>query len=1068
MSSLVYMRRGCLFLSVFVGIFAILFLSTSVAALNANFTNITGGIERASSESSSANLINFTIGAMSENITNVQFVITGSTNIDPDKFIVNSNGSSASHSFNVSNFTNYSMYGSSFVLMINFTNMGPLSLIPNGTTKNFWFNINSKSRSSSNLAITVDATGKSGTVNSTVPLSWPFTFRFSGYVKNETGSFQNGTNVSLYRFDEGAPPTETLISNVLTGMDGNFTMSGIDASGSKKYTLKMVLYNSSNPEQAIKIGTILPQFPAEMFYPTLIEEEKSRLEFMRPPSLNGTIFYLGPAATINVSANNQSRAQMFGYMLMEQGTGFSIASNAATNVTNVKLVVPIGRTYTLMLIRAKAQFVQGAICNGRSMNDTSCASPPKSNSTLNPTIAGETINVDMDLRTSRLQVMGCIGVVGNTSSITNITGIYPKMTPWTGFVPPMRPDVQDINLVNQSILNHSDPKCPGKIAWYNISLLNNNYLIEFYGRNNTAGTTGQYMGAFQNASLSDGNNKNINITLVQLAGAFVEATAGEINSGTGTNITKFIINVQNSSGGAITSDKPGINLLVKNSVFGEMTYMVDDVTNGTFKLSLPLNSTVKIKIFSNNAPPKEKVVNLSVSQINITLTTMSSGDAGFKKINASGGMEMMNITESNFGVNMRFIRSTSECNVVSPADACVLSNTTGRGFNPFTAMVAGRINMEMKMSSSNVTMTFYNFDMFSAKQPPMESVMNNQATSGNGSAAQVWQFGSFVPAEVYDYAIVAMPYTDATINDSKDIRMNIPYLYDENWAILWNATRGDTTTNITSDIDDYLGNVNNRSFNSTGYREFLSASGLACNKTNNNIAIASPEVYCYANTSANMIYMRIPHFSGIAPGISGTAPSTAAVVADTTADSTGGSTAAEFWSKTYIENDKPLDQKGIINKILGTSERIKFKIGTVDHSAGVVKISSGKVTINVSSTPQQAIFGVGDSNKFDVTNDDYYDVQVTLNSINTTGTTRANVSLVYINEKKVASTPTSNNSTNSNITQNSTGTFVDNSKEAVKKMKTFYITILIVVVVIVLAVVGILIYIIFKRKKKWN
>ncbi|MEK6926400.1 MAG: hypothetical protein AABW50_03930, partial [Nanoarchaeota archaeon] len=845
--------------------------------LNANFTNLTGALDRAA-----VNTLNFTVGAMNENITQVVFTLTGSQEFDPDSFVVGTNGTSASS-------TNFSSVnatgGGSVTTNLTWANTSALGIIPNGTTRNFWFNMQTRSMASSMLTVTVTATGVSATTNISSGFSFPFTFRFSGYVKNETGGYQNATNISIYDFVAGqnGPPTEILLNTTLSDTNGLFTFTGLSSAGNKMYTLKMIYYNGS--AVATKIGTTLPPFPAMMFYPQTFA---GAYEFMRPPSLNGTIFYLGPAATINITATNGTASQLFGYMLMEQGTGFPIGSNAFGNVSSVQLVVPTNRQYSVMAIRMNSQFVQynNTICNGNYMNNTACQTPPKSNSSINPATEGQRIDIVMNLAINRVYMNGCINVTGNSTPITNITSILPRMLPWTGFVPPMKPDTQDINLTNTGQLNYSDSRCPGAIAWYNISLLNSNYLVEFYGRNSTADSAAEWKGAFQNVSFEGqvaGTNNNINVTLTGLAGSFVAASGfGDVNK------SEITINIQNSSGGKITDDTPHVDIHVRHPVFGEMTYIIEDFSNGTFTLSLPASATAKAKIFSNNAPPKEKVLNLSLSIINITLTTMSSGNSGFKRVNSSGGIEDMNITNSSFDMGMNFVRNTADCNVINYSNSsCSLSSFDADNFNPFSALVAGKVNMEMKLKSSNVSITFYNFDMFSAKQPPMESVMDNQASSGSSTSNQIWQFGSFVPPDVYDYAVVGIPYSDSVINDSANMNMSVPILYDENWNVAWNYSAGHRLVNLTTSIDDYLDSSNNRSFNSSGYRDLFNG-GINCNKTDSNISGSVASVYCYVNTSSNMIYMRVPHFSGVSPNVVGSTPVSDSSSPSSSSSSSGG------------------------------------------------------------------------------------------------------------------------------------------------------------------------------------
>ena len=77
--------------------------------------------------------------------------------------------------------------------------------------------------------------------------------------------------------------------------------------------------------------------------------------------------------------------------------------------------------------------------------------------------------------------------------------------------------------------------------------------------------------------------------------------------------------------------------------------------------------------------------------------------------------------------------------------------------------------------------------------------------------------------------------------------------------------------------------------------------------------------------------------------------------------------------------------------------QLKVSVNNEDHFVGVVSLTATTVKINVSSNPQQATFSVGDTRKFDVNSDNFYDLQVTLNSINLGGNT-ASISILSIHE----------------------------------------------------------------------
>ncbi len=76
---------------------------------------------------------------------------------------------------------------------------------------------------------------------------------------------------------------------------------------------------------------------------------------------------------------------------------------------------------------------------------------------------------------------------------------------------------------------------------------------------------------------------------------------------------------------------------------------------------------------------------------------------------------------------------------------------------------------------------------------------------------------------------------------------------------------------------------------------------------------------------------------------------------------------------------------------------LKVSIDNEDHFVGVVSLTATTVKINVSSEPQQATFAIGDTRKFDVNSNNFYDLQVTLNSIDLGGNT-ASISILSIHE----------------------------------------------------------------------
>jgi hypothetical protein len=84
------------------------------------------------------------------------------------------------------------------------------------------------------------------------------------------------------------------------------------------------------------------------------------------------------------------------------------------------------------------------------------------------------------------------------------------------------------------------------------------------------------------------------------------------------------------------------------------------------------------------------------------------------------------------------------------------------------------------------------------------------------------------------------------------------------------------------------------------------------------------------------------------------------------------------------------------SKVLVKGEKIKFSVNNQNHTLTLSNLTSTNVVIIINSTPQIATLLIGETKKFEINNDLYYDLLVKLNSINNT---KANITLSSIYEK---------------------------------------------------------------------
>lgn len=740
-------------------------------------------------------------------------------------------------------------------------------------------------------------------------------FGFSGYVKNETGGYHNQTNVTIYEFVMGTngPPTETPLASALTDGNGFFGIYSINGSGSL-YKVKLV-YN--NGTRVTKVGSNLPPFPNSMFYPMPLPPGMENIPmFKKMPVINGSTFYLQAAATINVSAvGNVPFSNMtnnisvkFGYEIIDQAVGFPIESNIRNNVLSKEIYVPTGRSYTVMAVRDPVSFLPYPWCFSESipqMNTTACPSPPMSMQVTSANLTeGGMVQAVLNLSYSMHYLSGCINVNGN-NSVVYVTSVIPKLVPWEGFVPPIDAKISSFDITNSTdgyggnIVYGDQEKCSGALAFYNMSLMGSGsgigYLLEFYARNalnNSAPVYGTVdVAMFQNLSMTE-SSKFMNITLYPLAGLSYNVST----SSNTVNASKMKLFVQNSSGTAITSNMH-MELKVKHPVFGTMHYIIEDLSGGTTYMPILANSTwAKVSVFPNNGPPLEKTLNLNLIQNNITIPV---SDFTFRRPLPNGSLETINSSkgassgadkDTASDINMTFYRNAVGCNTPNPPESCVLTRMNANDFNPMLVMMAGKVNLELKMVASGTTLYFINFDLLSAK-PPTNSIMNNNASSASAAnQQQTWEQGSFVP-HVYDYAYVVMPYNDTIegnlapsfINESyTSFNMSLPFLRDENWGLVWNNSNSTgTPANLPDDYTD---------FNVGAYATLLRDGGSVCSTTN------ATDV-CFMNTTDSGIIggyfaLKVPHFSGVGSGIGGLAPAagTAASSSSSSSSSTGSAT----------------------------------------------------------------------------------------------------------------------------------------------------------------------------------
>jgi len=114
----------------------------------------------------------------------------------------------------------------------------------------------------------------------------------------------------------------------------------------------------------------------------------------------------------------------------------------------------------------------------------------------------------------------------------------------------------------------------------------------------------------------------------------------------------------------------------------------------------------------------------------------------------------------------------------------------------------------------------------------------------------------------------------------------------------------------------------------------------------------------------------------------------------------GGGVPSTPWKSTYYLTEEQFRQG--YTKLLGVLERVRFTVNGTSHYIGVVELTASNVTINITSIIQQAVLGIGETGKFDVDNDSWYDVSVRLEGISGG---KANITVISVHEEIVEELP---------------------------------------------------------------
>jgi len=781
-------------------------------------------------------------------------------------------------------------------------------------------------------------------------------FPFNGTVMDVDGKALNNTYINVTVRDNGFRIVG--YNSTTTNASGWFNMTVTEIANGM-YQPSIIHYNGSVVDL---VGQKLPAFPKDVFQFELSE----------------TKFYLKPAGTINITVINSSSGNVsFRYQIKDVRLGYPVAEAFANPVTEVIAYLPRDRNYSIMVYPA----------------DSMPVSFNWNNFTATQSYTINTISrYNVTTRTLQKQFNTTLRL-DRVSGYINFSGIGG----WSTFrVIPYLMEPGNMIDVNRGTLPFNLSAFTGGTdvfnagsGFYNISLPatteTSNMLLLATATNGTS-----FYGAFKNVSLSYNSpaaEVQINISMFGLLGASGNISQ-DLTTGGQVNFTTALqqFDLLNNSNASLTNVFAHVEAEVDYSNFGsiEFTWMTNIEQGAAAIFTLPLINATGIKkmnLFVSGGASGFAPKSIAKTAAEI-ITNSSIALASFNP-------QAIDTQLASSAISMALYLSNATCDLPNPSSDCLLGGSQTMGsFKPLSAILGGG-RLSFRMGTGNIKVHYVNVDML-ASGPP-DALFDNSATTSTSTNAfdAAVRFGSGGPT-IYDYVLVSIPYSETSgsgLDDTQNVNISIPTLYDENWKVIWNvSTNGTNTTNL-------AGNYSHYAASQEQWKILLTQT--TCTTNQSVLNVTTP---CYIDTSDNVIWIRLPHFSGTGPSVTGTGAAAASSSSGGLSSSRSSSSVSpagplppevspekEF---TIVLPEPVITLEGVqvqsVLTYLKEGSKAKFTVKTSaktiaeEHTITATGIRPSLANFVIASTPQEVILSKGESAELNIDDDTINDLKLTL------------------------------------------------------------------------------------------
>ena len=749
-------------------------------------------------------------------------------------------------------------------------------------------------------------------------------FEFNGTVKDIDGNPLNNSLINI-----------TIRSTIDFSVVGyNFTTSNesgwfnISVAENAQWMYEPKITKNNNTFNHIQyIGQKLHAFPQVML-----------------TEVAGTTFFLRDAGTINLTAINASGARVpFTYIIKDKKLGYQIENNWETHVNQAIITLSRDRNYSIMIFPNESMPVSFDWNNFSASQSYDLSDISSYNFTT------KTLHYQFNTTMELVRVSGYIN--------------YSGISGWNNFhVIPYLMEPGNMIHSNFGTLPYNLSEISGETdfhnatnGFYNISLPatlaeTSNILLFATARNGS-----NYYGGFRNISGLDSDGLT-SFNFSHMAGLFgsvanisQESLTGQGGVEINTTTAQQTFRLVNSTNSTMTTTTTHIETTVDYSELGaiEFTWMsgTDQGEDSTFTIPL-LNSTgiKEMNVFAsggNYAPTRKSYTASQLGNgVNITLNSF----------NPNAIDEVLDASD----IIMALYTSNSTCDVPNPGSACLIGSTEdneGPNAGPMQAMMGGG-KISFRMGIGNISVHYVNVDMMASGPPDALFDSSTDEDTGNDFESAL-RFGSGGPT-IYDYVLISIPYTEGSssqtgLNEDEEVNVSIPLFYNDNWNVIWNSTANRTSGG------SLAGNNSHYSTHSSEWETLMGE-----NICGTNVTIFNSTNPCYIDKTNNRVWIRLPHFSGTGPSITGnvvTATPSSGGGSSGGGSSGGGSVTSQSSKKIHSwaeitpgvvavmkDFDSKIGIKEITLNVNNPSQNFKITITKHDEKPAEVSVAkSGKI-----------------------------------------------------------------------------------------------------------------------------